>query len=295
MSLLDGGKSDAGAKPGGDEGLESYVSAAKPGGTKPGGTPAPAGGGVFSGLRVSLMPSDLEGNKQVDAGRRLLILALVLVVETALILGAYFMVNQTASSRTDKRDELLAKVDALSKSIAKQEAAAKDVVAYQQQVAAAGETLDKHIYWSSFYAFIEKKTIPSVKYLNFSGDADSGTVTLDAIGLTYRDVAEQIVQFREEANVIDVRTSSASARVSDTGEVTGVSFTLVLKLKPEVWKKVAAGAAAPSPSPTPSPAPTPVTPTTESNVVPAPEAEVPAAPPTAGTSSGSGANTPPTP
>lgn len=261
MSLLDGGKPGSGAKPGGDEGMESYVPAAKPGAAKASGTaPAPSGG-VFSGLRVSLMPSELEGKKQADPGKRLLALALVLVIETAVILGAYFFVNKTVASKSTNRDELVAKVEALGKSIAKEEASAKDVVAYQAQVAAAGEALDKHVSWTSFFAFIEKKTIPSVKYLNFSGDADSGTVTVDAVGLTYRDVAEQIVQFREEPNVIDVRTSSASARVSDTGEVTGVSFTLVLRLKPEVWKKVAGSTPA---SPTNAPAATPPSP----NVVP---------------------------
>ncbi len=290
MSLLDGGKPGSGSKPG-EEGMESYVpAAAKPGAAKASGTAPASSGGVFSGLRVSLMPSELEGKKQADPGKRLLALALVLVIETAVILGAYFYVNKTLSSRTGNRDELVAKVEALAKSIAKEEAAAKDVVAYQAQVAAAGEALDRRVSWSSFFAFLEKKTIPSVKYLNFSGDADTGTVTVDAVGLTYRDVAEQIVQFREDPNVADVRTSSASARVNETGEVTGVSFTLVLRLKPEVWKKVAGSVTAvPAATASPTPNPAPVQP--QDNVVPDAEdsAVVPAA---GGTAEGGSSSTP---
>jgi hypothetical protein len=247
MSLLDGGKSGDSQKPDGNDGLESYVAGAKPAAAKKPASAAPAGGGVFSGLRVSLMPSELEGRAQADPGKRLLALGLVLVVETVLILGAHFFINKAVADKTGNRDELLAKVEELSARVAKEEAAAKDVVAYQTQISAANESLDGHISWTSFFSFLEKRTSSSVKYLNFSGDADGGTVTLDAVGTSYRDVAEQIVRFREDPLIADVRTSSASARVSDTGEVIGVSFTLVIRVKPEVWRKTSyAAPAAPS-------------------------------------------------
>lgn len=230
----------------GDEGLEAYSPAvrrrAKKGAAAPEAAPPAAakggrgGGEAFAGLRVSLMPSELEGRSGPDMGRGLMILALAIVVETVIIGAAYFFTARATDSRLAKRTELQSQVDQLDQEVAKQEKLAEEAAAYNGQVAAAKEALDKHVFWSRFFAALESKTHPTVKYLNFSGDADTGIVTLDAIGKSYLDVAEQIVAFKEYPLVQDVRTTSAAAKVSETGVVTGVSFTLVLKFKPEAWQ-----------------------------------------------------------
>lgn len=232
-----------------DDGLESYAPAprqsraakapASPGAAA--GRPAAkedAGGGLsLSGLRVSLMPSELEGKAPPDLGRGLMILAFALVIETVIIGAAYFFTSRAVDARVARQAELQAQIDQLDKAVAAQEAEAKEAAAYNGQVNAAKEALDRHLYWTKFFALLESKTRPTVKYLNFSGDADTGTVTLDAVGRTYRDVAEQIVTLREEKSIADVRTTSAAAQITDTGEVTGVSFTMVVRFKPEAWIK----------------------------------------------------------
>ncbi|HTM68433.1 MAG TPA: hypothetical protein VL426_03980 [Candidatus Binatia bacterium] len=235
----------------GDEGLEAYSPAVRRRAKKPSAAkeaapaeaaapPAPrterGGGEPFAGLRVSLMPSELEGRTGPDMGRGLMILGLVLVVETIIAGALYFMTARATDARIAKRDELQTKVDDLDKQVAAQETLAKEAAAYNGQVAAAKEALDKHLFWSRFFAALESKTHPTIKYLNFSGDSDSGIVTLDALGKSYLDVAQQIVAFKEYPLVSDVRTTSAAAKISEKGEVTGVSFTLVLKFKPEVWQ-----------------------------------------------------------
>lgn len=209
----------------------------------PSGAKPAAEGGAFSGLRVSLMPSELEGKAPPDLGRGLLVLGLVVIIETIAVGAGYFAVSRAIDGRIGRRGQLEAQLAQLNKDVAKQEAAAKEAAAYNGQVLAAQEALDNHVFWTKFFAFIEARTRPTIKYLNFSGDADSGIVTLDSVGRTYRDVAEQIVALKEDPMIIDVRTASASAKVDEKGEVTGVAFTMVLKLKPETWlqpKKAAA-------------------------------------------------------
>lgn len=237
MNLLSGGGKTGADQA--DEGLESYVEA---GASAPASVPAPpapkrAAADMFSGLRVSLMPSDLEGQAGPDLGKRLFILALVLAAETLAIGGAYFLLSQRAGSQLQKRQELRASIADLGVSIAKAETLAKEAVVWNAQAAAAEEALDDHLYWTSFFRRVESKTLPTVKYLNFSGDGDTGTITLDAVGATYRDVAEQIVNFRAEPMVADVRTTAASARVDHLGNVIGVSFVMVIKFKPDLWKQ----------------------------------------------------------
>lgn len=232
-----------------DDGLEAYAPtprssrAAKSSGTAAGASAQPAvkgdsGGGLnLSSLRVSLMPSELEGKAPPEMGRGLMILALVLIVESVLIGAAHLFTVRAIDARLEKQAALQAQIDALDKAVVAQEEAAKEAASYNGQVNAAKEALDKHLYWTKFFSLLEGKTRPTVKYLNFSGDAETGTVTLDAVGRTYRDVAEQIVALREEKSIADVRTTSAAAQITDTGEITGVSFTMVIRFKMEAWTR----------------------------------------------------------
>jgi hypothetical protein len=181
------------------------------------------------------MPSELEGKAPPDLGKGLLLLALVMIIETIAIGAGYFFVARSTDSRIARRAQLQTQLEQQQKDVAKQEGAAREAAAYNGQVLAAMESLDAHVFWTKFFAFLEAKTRPAIKYMNFSGDSESGIVTLDAVGLTFHDVAEQIVAFKEDPMLLDVRTASASAKVNEKGEVTGVAFTMVLKLKPETW------------------------------------------------------------
>jgi Tfp pilus assembly protein PilN len=197
------------------------------------------------GLRVSLLPNQLEGSEAPDIRKRLLVLALVLVVETILLGVAYFFVLKYADQRTARKAVAEQRMTAAAAEIKTAEAALGAARSWNDQLAAAKETLDKHVRWTSLLAFLETRTLPSVKYHSFSGNID-GTVNLDAVGLSYRDVAQQIVALRADPLILEVRTSSAAARVSPTGEIEGVSFTLALKFRPEVLRPVPSAAKAPS-------------------------------------------------
>lgn len=198
---------------------------------------------MLSSLRVSLMPSDLEGRPAPNLAKGLIILAAVLAVETVAIGVLYFMTGREVSGTIAQRDQMQADIQRIDKETATLEAAAVPAVTYAYQVRAAKETLGKHVYWSPFFAFLEKSTLPTVKYLTFSGDATTNVIALDCFAGTYRDVAQQIVSLRELPMVLDVRSNSAVAKIDDKGEITGISFSMVIKVKPEAWSLMTAPSA----------------------------------------------------
>lgn len=200
------------------------------------------------------MPSDFEGKAPPDLGRGILVFALVLVLETIAIGTGYFFLARNVAVRETEKAALLAKITESETKAKAEESAAKDAAAYRSQMAAAKAALDEHVYWTTFFAFLESRTRPTVQYINFSGDADSGAVTLDANAKTYRDFAEQILVFRDDPLVTSVRTSSAAADVDEAGNVNGVNFTLVVTFKKEAFgpKKADAAATASAPAATPA-------------------------------------------
>lgn len=192
--------------------------------------------GDQKGLRVSLIPSDPGAGAGPDLRKRVLVLVFALVIEALVIGGAYFYVLRLTEGQGTSLDNLTQRSEAVIESIKEKELAAEDMVNFDKQARAVEESLKFHITWSSFFDLVESQTKPNVKYVNFVGDADSGVVSLSAMGKTFRDVAEQIVAFREHPMVESVQINSAAARINELGEVVGVAFSMVITMDLNAWR-----------------------------------------------------------
>lgn len=194
------------------------------------------------------MPSEMEGAKGPDLFKRILILALVLILETGMLGGInYWLAGKTNSQKSEltKQNDRIKELIDLS---ATKEQGLSEVSAFNQRVSALSDSLSGHIYWTAFFNWLEKNTKPTVVYQNFGGDFSSGIVTIDATAKNYREAAEQMVKFRDDPMVLQFRSSTLSASHDRDGKLSGINFTVYLKLKPEVWARPRAAAAASSES-----------------------------------------------
>lgn len=186
------------------------------------------------GLRVSLMPPEAKSARAPDVTRRLILFVAVLVLETLVLGGVHLFLLRLTASREAAVAELTAKIEATERDIAIKEKSAEQAVVFNAQLGAAASVLDAHLHWSNMFAFLEEKARPNVHFINFNGSAD-GMISVDTVARTYRDVAEQIVALRDDPLVLDVRTATASAKVNELGEVTGITFTMVIKVNPKLF------------------------------------------------------------
>jgi Tfp pilus assembly protein PilN len=249
---------------------EAYVEAPVPAATRPAAAKERSG---FAGLRVSLIPAELTGRTGLDPRRALVILAALLLGATVLVVVVYLVVLRVSSVRAERIEVLRGELAGLRAETSVLEQRARLAVAFNAQVTAGAAALDGHVYWTGFLRRLEQYVLPAVRCTTLTGDAGGGLANIDCAGRTYRDVAEQITLMRSHPDVLEVRTSSASAQVSNTGEIEGVSFSMSLKMKPSAWAalsvKEASSAAASSQSvqAVPQPelpvgAPTPIVPPT---------------------------------
>ncbi len=201
--------------------------------------PTPAGGG-FSGLRVSLMPSDLEGGRGPDLRRQLLVLALVLIMETLIVGGIHFWLSDTTAKRQAERVSLDQRINDIKADIEEQNQALVGAVDLDKQVKAVKSSLEQHVYWTEFFAFLESNARPNVRFLRFGGEAETGLFSVDVMGRSYRDIAEQIVALRDNPKVLNVRATSASAKVGANGEIEGVLTAMMVRVDASVWSRPSA-------------------------------------------------------
>lgn len=187
-------------------------------------------------LRVSLLLPEF-GEESHDWRRTWLILALVIVLEIVVIGTAYILVLQRVNKRTAEKKTLTERLAALQTSVKEGETRIAEVAAYSVQLSAAEKALDEHTYWSQVFSILTQRARPGTKFINFIGDSNKATISIDAVAPSYRLAAEQIVEMKADPSVESVRTTAASARVSDTGELLGVTFTMHITLAPESFKR----------------------------------------------------------
>jgi len=190
---------------------------------------------AFSGLRVSLMPTELAGSQSVDPRRALAILAIVLIAETVLIGAGYAALAKVNSDRTLAMDSYkmeLTTVRAQTKILEGQAATASQ---FSTQFTANQLSLDNHLYWTSFFNNLEKYILSDVQCSSISGDSATGTVNMDCHGKTYLDVARQIVYMRTNPMLVELRTNAASADMDKQGVPLSTTFAMSMKFKPAIW------------------------------------------------------------
>ena len=171
-----------------------------------------------------------------DWRKNISILLLVLCVAALLVTEIYFGLDwwekqEAARSQTlqDQANKTSAEANVLKKQIAA-------AITYKEKSASFSQLLDNHIYWTNFFNWIEKNTLSSVSYSDFSGGLD-GSYTLNATAQSYADVSWQVKAFLNDPFTQSVAVDEANAGKSERGKAGAVNFTLLLKVKPEVFRK----------------------------------------------------------
>jgi len=198
----------------------------------------PAGGDVMGGsLGVSFLPSGDDVAKDApNLKKRALVLLLVLVIETIVLGGTYAFLALSGSSKTEEKLKIQEDIVSAVKRSDQVREQAIEAAVYAAQTSAVQAALNDHVRWSNFFKFLEARTKPTVKYLGLTGDADAGTASFDAKGSSFRDIAEQIVVFREDPLVSSVNTGGAAANIDKDGNLEGIALSIGLKVKKELWR-----------------------------------------------------------
>lgn len=136
------------------------------------------------------------------------------------------------------RDEmLLNQIKKINQQIGEAEVYVKDILKFQKKLKLASGLLEKHIYWTNFFTFLEENTLTDIYYSGFSGDT-KGEYQLSAFARSFSNITRQLKILKDNNNVEDVKTSGGKAGKAGAGGQNGsISFQMDLKVKPEIFYK----------------------------------------------------------
>ncbi len=98
------------------------------------------------------------------------------------------------------------KLAELNKQIAGVEDNMDDVFSFQRKIKLVKVLISQHIYWTNFFAFLEKNTLPNVHYSSFNGSID-GRYKLKAQTDSFTSIANQLLILKQNPYVLTAKTN----------------------------------------------------------------------------------------
>jgi hypothetical protein len=166
--------------------------------------------------------------------------SMVSILTLAVLFFAFVFVGMKfyTTSQVKKYDEMGVAIATAEEEIAIFHTASMQGVQLKDRALALENLLGKHLYWTKFFDFLERKTSSNVTYTNFVS-GDNGEVVLMARASKYSDVAEQLFLFQgsDFISEVDVNAINLVNRKVGEQETQEVQFNVRLKLKDDSLMK----------------------------------------------------------
>ena len=172
----------------------------------------------------------------VNWKKNLTILSISILVSAAIIGISYQYLNNEEKQKQIVSESLLEKIDQTNQKIELAKRNVELIVAFQDKISLVSEILNRHIYWTEYFKFLEGSISNDVYLHSFTGGVN-GEYSFSASAKNFNTIAEQIKSLRRREDVLLVSTSGGSVAASETGEAQFVDFTIDIELDTNIFLK----------------------------------------------------------
>jgi len=180
------------------------------------------------GAEVDLIPAAAR----TRSWRQVLVLLFSSLIGSTVIVGVFYGILFFQEKNIyNQQQQKIQQISDLEVQILTYEDLNKEISDLGQEIRTVNNVLNKHIYWSNFFAMLEKYTPAEVYYQGLNA-GNNGALTLNAIGADYQSPARllKLLEQPEAKEFVSlVSISSANA------DVNGVTFDLTLVLNENLF------------------------------------------------------------
>ena len=195
---------------------------------------------------INLIGDDEQAKDEKESKKlvnKLITSFFVAVIFSALVYGAAIGYGYL---KDQELTDIKGKLNDTNQQISIIEAQSTKLIKFQDRLTQITKILNNHVYWSEFFAELEKNTISDVTYINFTTSGNN-SVTLSAIGKNYSALAKQLLAFQQANKLVDidpkdnksrlVTINSGNSILGVDGSIEGVNFNVSIKINPSVLIK----------------------------------------------------------
>jgi hypothetical protein len=169
-----------------------------------------------------------------------------LAMAIIIIAIAFFGLELWGKSSAQQVKTLDNEIKNLAQKINQSKAEIKEIDNFQKKLNLASKIIEKHIYWTNFFNFLEKDTLPSINFTGgFKGDT-SGNYNFAAVAPSFNDLTDQVRVFKADTDnvlTVDVSKGALSGGTGNTQTAgqstnqTNIEFNLLLGVNPKIFSK----------------------------------------------------------
>ncbi len=195
----------------------------------------PKGSNLPSALETSLIKEEVT--EFFDWQSRWPFLGVVALVSIIILGGVYGLIALKERREMSSLQDINQQIEALNKQIQSRQKDVDTVKAFQEKLKIASSLLDRHIFWSNFFVFLEQYLLEDVYLTSFSGNVD-GEYTFQLLGKPYFYIpSEQVKLLRQSPYVQEVKLlrvgKSGDSQDQESEGGGEISFEIYLKIDPE--------------------------------------------------------------
>lgn len=188
-------------------------------------------------LEVNLIKDEVK--IAFDWNKNISLLLLVLFITGLFIGEIYYGLDWWEKQENIKSQAISDEINKVNADIKQIKDESDEAFVYKDKSIELGRLLNNHIYWSNFFSWLEKRTLSTVSFNDFSGKAD-GIYSLNAKAQSYAEVSWQVKNLADSSIVkkVDVfDVALISGKDKDKNTERGVNFVLELEVDPVIFKK----------------------------------------------------------
>ena len=168
--------------------------------------------------------------KKAKEPKKLIYIAVFIVI-IILIFGFYVLIKNYQSSLEEKIDRLKKQAGELKqeRDTLREEGQLAD---FQSKLTALNYLVEQHTYWTSVFDFLQRATLPKVKFNSFNADLNGKFINLQGDTISFTRLAEQMIYFKKSAIIEELKLSSLT--ISEEG----IKFSFKIQLSSEAWREI---------------------------------------------------------
>lgn len=160
------------------------------------------------------------------------ILLTLIILVILLLLGVSKGISMWGEKRVEQNKTFSQNIQEIEDQIEEAKNEAESLFIFKKKLELANKLLDRHIYWTNFFNYLEESTLEDVYYTDFQGSIN-GEYSLPVKANDYSVIDSQVKQMRKKENTESVEVRKATQKIGreNKEEVAGKRVDLNMKLK----------------------------------------------------------------
>jgi len=171
-----------------------------------------------------------------DWQKNLFTLVIVLLITGLFVTEIYFGLDWWEKQENLRAQTLENKVLQVSQQVRRLKTETNKALNYKAKTFELSKLLADHVYWTNFFNWLERNTLSTVNYSDFSGNL-SGQYSLQASTKNFADISWQVKSFLDDPITKSAAVAKAGVTVDKKTNNEKINFIINLKIKPTIFKK----------------------------------------------------------